>query len=235
MASPSRSWSVASSSSSTDFERVLELGDLGLLLRGDDVERGELVVHVHAEPGPGLALVLRGHVGSASWQVTDVPDGRLDHVVLAQVLGDLLGLGGRLHDHQPAGGLAVRGGCGRVGTTTTAGLPLTRVGVGCPARRSGCHLALLHHQPTTVIATVSTEYACPLSGSHPETSRSHIHSSRGTHPVFHRAPGHAMRRPRAEPARKMRDGPRNVATPRRPAPPGPARSAPPTCSSGAPR
>ena len=116
MASPSRSWSVASSSSSTDFSGVAQLGDLALLLRRDDVERGELVVDVHPEPRPRLALVLGRHVGRAARQVPDVPDGGLDDVVLAQVLGDLLGLRGGLDDDQAAGRMAVRGGGGRAGS-----------------------------------------------------------------------------------------------------------------------
>ena len=38
------------------FQQRLELGDLGLLVGGDDVERLEAVVDIYAEPGPRLRL-----------------------------------------------------------------------------------------------------------------------------------------------------------------------------------
>ena len=47
------------------LQRVLELGDLPLLLRRDDVEGGEGVVDVDAEARPRLALVLGRDVGGA--------------------------------------------------------------------------------------------------------------------------------------------------------------------------
>ena len=94
MASPSRSGSVASSSSSTRLQRVAQLGDLALLLRRHDVERRELVVDVDAEARPRLALVLGRDVGGTAREVADVADRGLDDVVLAEVGRDLLGLGG---------------------------------------------------------------------------------------------------------------------------------------------
>jgi hypothetical protein len=69
------------------FEQALELGDRGLLVRADDVERLEVLVDVHPEPGPRLRLVLRGDVGRRPRQVADVPAGGLDDVVGTQVAG----------------------------------------------------------------------------------------------------------------------------------------------------
>ena len=83
------------------FEQALELGDGALLLGADDVERLEVVIDVDAEPGPRLGLVLRRHVGGGPRQVADVPAGRLDDVVGAQVTGDFARLGGRLDDDEP--------------------------------------------------------------------------------------------------------------------------------------
>ena len=147
MASPSRSWSVASSSSSARLQRVLELGDLALLLRGDDVERGELVVDVHARAAPRTrpctwpARRRRRAAGRGCARRTPrrrSPCRGTAAIFLALVDG--------LDDHQPAGGLAVRRGGGRAGAPATAGLarrcPLA--GLGRRARRSGCHLVLLH-------------------------------------------------------------------------------------------
>ena len=69
------------------FEQAFEFGDRALLLRADDVERLEVLVDVDPEAGPGLRLVLRGHVGRGARQVADVPPGGLDDVVRAQVAG----------------------------------------------------------------------------------------------------------------------------------------------------
>ncbi len=74
------------------LEQALELGDLRLLLRADDVQRLEVVVDVHTEARPRLTLVLRGHVRSASREVANVADRRLHHVILPEVGRDLLGL-----------------------------------------------------------------------------------------------------------------------------------------------
>ena len=118
------------------LERVAQLGDLALLLRRHDVERLELVVDVHAEPGPRLALVLGRDVRGAARQVADVADRRLDDVVLAQVRRDLLGLGGRLDDHQAARRAAGGGGGGRAGTPAAARLARRRGRLGCRASGS---------------------------------------------------------------------------------------------------
>jgi len=71
------------------FERVLQLGNRGLLVRGHQVQRFEVVVDVDTEPGPRLALVLRRHIGSAPRQVADVPPGGLHHVAGPEERSDL--------------------------------------------------------------------------------------------------------------------------------------------------
>ena len=76
------------------LQQGLELPDLVLLLRGDDVEGLEVVVDVDAEAGPRLALVGGRDVGGVAGQVADVADRRLDHVVAAEEAGDGLRLGG---------------------------------------------------------------------------------------------------------------------------------------------
>ena len=91
------------------LQQRLELGDLLLLVAGDDVERGEVVVDVDAEPSPGLSTVLLGDLRRLVGHVADVADARFDHVSLAQVAGDGARLVGRLHDHQP-GAVRVRRG-----------------------------------------------------------------------------------------------------------------------------
>jgi hypothetical protein len=74
-------------------EQLLQLGDLLPAVRGDHVERLEAVVHVHAEPGPRLALVLGRHVRGTARQIPDVAHARLDDVTPAEIGGDLLRLG----------------------------------------------------------------------------------------------------------------------------------------------
>ena len=81
-------------------EHPLQLSDLGLLVRADQVERLEAVLDVDAEPGPLLLLVLGGDVSGALGEVADVADAGLDLVPLAEVPADRLGLGRRLDDHQ---------------------------------------------------------------------------------------------------------------------------------------
>ena len=60
------------------LELVLEQLDLLRLARRDDVDRREIVVDVHAQVGPLLALVLRGNLLGALRQVADVADAGLD-------------------------------------------------------------------------------------------------------------------------------------------------------------
>jgi hypothetical protein len=81
-------------------EQLLQLAHLLPLVRIDDVERLEVVLDVHAEPGPGLLLVLLRNVGGALWKVADVADAGFDHEVLAEVARDGLRLCGRLDDDE---------------------------------------------------------------------------------------------------------------------------------------
>jgi hypothetical protein len=75
------------------LEQALELGDVGLLVAGDDVVRLEAVVDVDGHPPPRLVLDLRRGVGGPLGQVADVSDGRLHDEVPAQVARDGAGLG----------------------------------------------------------------------------------------------------------------------------------------------
>ena len=77
-----------------------QVGDLLLLVRADDVERGETVLDIDTEPRPRLLLVLRGHIGGTTRKVTDVTDRRLDDVVVAEIRRDLLRLRLRLDNDQ---------------------------------------------------------------------------------------------------------------------------------------
>ena len=70
------------------LELSLQLGDLLLLVRVDDVERLEALLDVDAEPRPRLALEALGDRGRAVGKVADVTDGRLDHEVGTEVSGD---------------------------------------------------------------------------------------------------------------------------------------------------
>ncbi len=80
------------------LEAVLQLPhDLGLVSRCD-VERGEIVVDVDAEPGPVEFLELLGNVGGALGKVPDVTDARLHVVFRSEEALDGAGLGRRLDD-----------------------------------------------------------------------------------------------------------------------------------------
>ena len=74
------------------LEQPLELGDLLALVGVDDVVRLEAVVDVDRELAVGTLLHVRRQLAGVR-QVPDVPDRRLDVVVLAEVAGDRLGLG----------------------------------------------------------------------------------------------------------------------------------------------
>ena len=91
---------------------LLELGfkvrDLLLLVRGDDVERREVVLGVDAKAGPGFFLIGSRNVGSTAGKIADVPDGGLDDVVVAEIRLNLLRLRRRLHNHQ---GLSLASSC----------------------------------------------------------------------------------------------------------------------------
>src|SRR5205807_1092314 len=109
-------------------QQLLQLVDLGLLVRADDVQRLEVVVDVNAEPGPGLLLVLRRDLRCAVGQVADVPNAGLDHVPGAEVALDRLRLGRRLHDHEPA---AAGHGLGAVGHADSFSPVVERAREGC--------------------------------------------------------------------------------------------------------
>jgi hypothetical protein len=79
---------------------VLERADRGPLLRVDDVEGLEAVVHVHAGASPLLTLVFRGDFGGTSREVANVTAAGLDDVAVAQKTRDLVRLGRGLDDHE---------------------------------------------------------------------------------------------------------------------------------------
>ena len=85
------------------LDQLLELADVGLLVRIEDVEGLEAVVDVDAEPRPGLLLVGCRDVARAAREVSDVADRGLDDVVVAEERTDGTGLGGGLDDHQRLG------------------------------------------------------------------------------------------------------------------------------------
>ena len=66
----------------------------------DDVLGVEVPVDIDRELGPGLLAQLGRHLGDLGSEVADMTDRGQDGVVRPEVLGDLLRLGRRLHDHQ---------------------------------------------------------------------------------------------------------------------------------------
>ncbi len=160
------------------LEQRLELGDLRLALRRDDVERREPVVDVDAGLRPRQPLVAGRDVGGVARQVADVAVAALDDVAGSQEGGDLLGLGRRLDDDQPAPARA-RGGLLR-------GRPLLRGG----SRGGG----LGHGSP----GAGGAGWAPPLCGalSNVAAGRARL-TGRGT-------PARPAARPPAAPARRPR-------------------------------
>ena len=96
-----------------ELARVLrelpELLDLVLLVGGDDVERLEVLVDVHAEPRPGLLLQLGRDLGGRRRQIADVPDRGLDDVLRAEESRNRPRLRGRFDDDQAAPATVSRG------------------------------------------------------------------------------------------------------------------------------
>ncbi len=82
------------------FHQALELADLGRFLGGDDIERGEVAVNVHAQPRPAFFAIFVGNVGGLFRQITNVPDAGLDREIAAEELADRAGLRRRFDDHQ---------------------------------------------------------------------------------------------------------------------------------------
>ena len=87
-----------------EFVGLLELGaqvgDLLFLVGGHDVDRVEALLRVDAEFCPRLVFVLRGDVGGAARQVTDVAHRCFHDVIVAEILLYLLRLCRGLHDHE---------------------------------------------------------------------------------------------------------------------------------------
>ena len=99
MASPSRSSSVASRSSSDWASFFLRSATTPFLVGVDDVERLEPVLDVDAELAVLRALLLRD-VRRALREVADVTDAGLDGEAAAEVAGDGPRLGGGLDDDE---------------------------------------------------------------------------------------------------------------------------------------
>ena len=102
IASPSRSSSVASRSSSASASRFFKLGDDLLLLGIDDVIRLEVLLHVDAKRAEPLALGL-GHVLGTIREIPHMADAGTHGVVVAEVPGDRPRLGGGLDDDEALG------------------------------------------------------------------------------------------------------------------------------------
>ena len=104
-------------------EVLLQLRDGLLLVRIDDVERLEAVLHVDTEPRPGLFLVLLRDLGCAVRKVADVADRRLDDEVRPEVAGDRARLGRRLHDNETLRHRRVTIAIAAAGDTPPVGAP----------------------------------------------------------------------------------------------------------------
>ena len=78
--SPSRSGSVASSTSEASFSAAFSVATLLLLVGRNDVVRLEVAVDVHGHAAPGLVLDLRRDLPGGPGQIADVADAR-HHVV----------------------------------------------------------------------------------------------------------------------------------------------------------
>ena len=76
------------------LHQSLQMAQMVALVAVDDVQRLEVVVDVDTDAGPGLALVGRGDLSGVARQITDVTDGGLDDVAVAEIARDGAGLGG---------------------------------------------------------------------------------------------------------------------------------------------
>ncbi len=134
------------------LQRVLELGDLALLLRRDDVERGELVVDVDARAGPTTRPCTwparRPRRAAGRGCARPRPRRRSPCRGTAAIFLALVP-DSTITSRRVGRPFAVAGG--RAGTPAAAGLAAAAravVGRGLRTRRSGCHLVLLHRLRT---------------------------------------------------------------------------------------
>ncbi len=84
-----------------------QLGDMGFFVRGNDIQRLEVLLDVHAQPRPWLRLVLGRHLLRPLRQVPDVANAGFHHKIPPEKLADGPGLGRRLDNHErfaPAAG-----------------------------------------------------------------------------------------------------------------------------------
>src|SRR5262245_35524506 len=79
---------------------LLELADFLLLVRGDHVQRLEVVIHIDAQSRPRLLLEVGRNLSGAVGEVADVTDARIDGIALAKEPGNGPGLCWRLDDDQ---------------------------------------------------------------------------------------------------------------------------------------
>jgi hypothetical protein len=82
------------------LEQVLELLDHLFLVGRHHIQGLEVIVDVHTQPGPFLALELGRNVGGLVGQIADVPHRGGDVVSPGQEIPDSAGLGGRFDDDQ---------------------------------------------------------------------------------------------------------------------------------------
>ncbi len=81
------------------FHQRLEVLEVALLVGIDHVQRLEVVVDIYAHSRPLLGLVSLWDLGRVARQVANMADGRLDHVVVAEVARNGAGLGGGLDNN----------------------------------------------------------------------------------------------------------------------------------------
>ena len=86
------------------LQLLLDLGDPRLLVGVDDIDRLELAVGVHAQPGPWQALELGRHLAGADGEVADMADRCRHGIVRSQIALDGLRLRRGFDDHEMLGG-----------------------------------------------------------------------------------------------------------------------------------
>ena len=85
------------------LQERLQEPDVVLLVTVLYVERLEAIVDVNTRPGPLLRLICLRHIGRIAREVTDMADGRLHGVSVAEILGNFLGFRRGFDDNEGIG------------------------------------------------------------------------------------------------------------------------------------